>query len=115
MGARNRFANLQGSWETFPSLRCLCVSENVIEAPKAPAGEKPFEHPLNVLRQLPKLRSLEVAGNPFASPEEPPEGFNLRAEVLVCHWRLQSIDGQPITAEEVEAAKLLNISMQEQE
>lgn len=83
--ARNKFVNLQGPWETFPSLRFLSISENAIEAPKAPAGEKPLEHPLNVLRQLPKLRDLEVAGNPFSAPEEPPEGFNLRAEVLICH------------------------------
>lgn len=113
--ARNKFTNLQAQWETFPSLRFLSISDNAIEAPKAPAGEKPLEHPLNVLRQAPKLRSLEVAGNPFAAPEEPPEGFNLRVEVLVCHWRLESLDGLPVTAEEMEAAKQLNLSMQEQE
>lgn len=113
--ARNKFINLQGAWETFPSLRSLNVAENMIEAPRAAAGEKPLEHPLNVLRQLPKLRNLEVAGNPFSAPEEPPEGFNLRAEALVCHWRLESIDGQPVTAEEVEVARQLNISMLEQE
>jgi len=113
--AKNKFANLQGPWDTFPSLRSLNVAENAIEAPKAPAGEKPLEHPLNVLRQLPKLRSLEVAGNPFTAPEEPPEGFNARTEVLVCHWRLESIDGKSVTADEVEAARQLNISMLEQE
>merc|ERR1719183_400222 len=113
--ARNKFSVLQGAWETFPALRSINVSENLIDAPKAPPGEKPLEHPLNVLRQLPKLRDLEVAGNPFTAPEEAPEDFNVRAEVLVCHWRLTSIDGQPVTAEELEAARQLNISMLEQE
>jgi len=112
---KNKFAVLQGPWETFPALRSINIAENVIEAKKAPASEKPAEHPLNVLRALPKLRDLEVAGNPFTAPEEPPEGFNVRAEVLVCHWRLQSIDGQLVTAEELEAARQLNISMLEQE
>lgn len=113
--ARNRFSTLQGPWETFPALHSLNVSENVIEAPKAAPGEKALEHPLNVLRQLPKLRNLQVAGNPFSAPEEPPPDFNARAEVLVCHWRLESIDGQPVTPEELEVARQLNISMLEQE
>jgi Leucine-rich repeat (LRR) protein len=113
--ARNKFSALQGAWETFPALRAINISENVIEIPAAVAGEKAPEHPLNVLRQLPRLRELQVAGNPFAAPEEPPEGFNLRAEVLVRHWRLTSIDGQPVTDAELEAARLLNISMLEQE
>lgn len=113
--ARNKFSALQGPWETFPALHSLNVSENVIEAPKSAPGEKPLEHPLNVLRQLSKLRTLQVAGNPFSAPEEPPEGFNVRAEVLVCHWRLESLDGQPVTPEELEVARLLHISMLEQE
>jgi len=115
--ARNKFSALQGPWETFPSLRFLSLAENAIEklVSIAVVGEKPPEHPLTVLRQLPKLRSLEVAGNPFSAPEEVPEGFNLRAEVLVCHWRLESIDGRPVTSEDIDAAKSLNISMQEAE
>jgi len=107
--AGNKFVSLQGAWETFPSLRSLNISDNSLEVPNPP------DHPLNVLRQLPKLRSVYVAGNPFAAPEEPPEGFNARAEVLVCHWRLESIDGQAVTPEELEAARQLNLSMLEQE
>jgi len=113
--ARNKFSVLQAPWETFPALRSLNVSENVIEAPKAPPGEKALEHPMNVLRQLPKLRNLQVAGNPFSAPEEPPEDFNVRAEVLVCHWRLESIDDQPVTPAEMEVARQLHIRMLEQE
>lgn len=113
--ARNKFVALQGPWETFPALHTLNVSENLIEAPKAAPGEKPLEHPLNVLRQLSKLRNLQVASNPFSAPEEPPEDFNARAEVLVCHWRLESIDGQAVTPEELEVARQLHISMLEQE
>merc|ERR1712070_927335 len=118
--ARNKFVTLQGPWETFPALHTLNVSENAIEAPKAAPGEKPLEHPLNVLRQLSKLRNLQVASNPFSLPEEPPEGeppqeVNVRPEVLVCHWRLESIDGQAVTPEELEAARQLHISMLEQE
>lgn len=113
--ARNKFSALQGPWETFAALHSLNVSENAIEAPKAAPGEKPLEHPLSVLRQLPKLRNLQVAGNPFSAPEEPPEDFNPRAEVLVCHWRLESIDTQPVTPEELEVARQLHLSMLEQE
>lgn len=113
--ARNVFTNLQGAWETFPNLSALNISENAIEVPVGAAGEKPPDHPLIVLRQLPKLRNLEVAGNPFMAPEEPPEGFNARSEVLICHWRLESLDGQPVTPEDMEAARLLNISKLEQE
>jgi Leucine-rich repeat (LRR) protein len=111
--ARNRFSMLQGPWETFPALHSLNVSENVIEAPKDPNLQS--EHPLNVLRQLPKLRNLQVAGNPCLAPEEPPPDFNARAEVLVCHWRLESLDGEPVTPEELEVARQLNVSMLEQE
>lgn len=110
--ARNKFSVLEGAWETFPSLRSVNIAQNAIEAA---ATDKPLEHPLNVLRQLPKLRNLEVAGNPFSAPEEPPEGFNIRAEVLVCHWRLESLDGQPVTPDDLEAARLRNISLLEQE
>lgn len=113
--ARNKFAVLQGPWETFPALASLDVSGNEIDLVRVPPGEKPSEHPLVVLRQLSKLRTLEVAGNPFVAPEKPPEGFNARAEVLVCHWRLTSLDGAAVTDEEREAARQLNISMLEQE
>lgn len=109
--ARNKFSLIQGPWETFPALRSLNIAENVIDGPASLSAQ----HPLNVLRQSPQLRKLEVAGNPFSSPEEPPAGFNLRAEVLVCHWRLESIDGQTVTPEELEVARQLNISMLEQE
>jgi len=119
--ARNAFSVLTGAWETFPALISLNLAENLIDVPKAGAGEKPLEHPLCALRQLAKLRDLSVAGNTFAMPEEPAEGEpvgeipNVRPEVIVCHWRLKTIDGQPVTDEELETARLLNISMLEQE
>jgi Leucine-rich repeat (LRR) protein len=109
--ARNKLSNLAGVGELFPNLQAFDVSENFIEDNR----EKPLESPLNVLRQLPKLRNLACAGNPFMAPEEPPEDFNARTELLIKHWRLESIDGKAVTAEEREAARQLNVQLLEAE
>merc|ERR1711972_127036 len=107
--ARNKFATLVLPAETFGNLKSLDISENFIENPN------PVEHPLNMLRHLPKLRTLDVKGNPFTQPEEPPEGFNSRAEILVSHWRLETVDGEAVTDEDREAAKQLNLRLLEEE
>merc|ERR1712070_86857 len=133
--AKNKFAGLAGAWDTFPALQSINISDNAIEvaatlrqalndgwlnmkekASEAPKTlEKPPEHPLNVLRQLPKLRNMDIAGNPFVSADELPETANPRVEALLCHWRLENIDGKAVTTEEMDTARLLNISMLELE
>lgn len=144
---RNKLSTLQGValGEMFPNLHTLGIADNAISPLPTTPGEKPPDHALCVLRQLPKLRHLEVARNPATLPPAPPspeaeagteeggEGaeaatppppppppsppvdFNPRPEVIICHWRLESIDGQPVTPEEVEAARQLHLSNLEQE
>lgn len=109
--ARNKFSIVPNAWEGFANLESLDISENSIEDPR----EKPLEHPLDVLRQLPKLRKLSAQGNPFAEPEEPPEDFNVRAEILRSHWRLENINGTPVSDDDKEAARLLNLKRLEED
>eukprot|EP00434_Breviolum_minutum_P017830 symbB.v1.2.015739.t1/scaffold1123.1/size136624/4 len=77
------------------TLRNLDLSNCLLEA----------EKPLEVLRQLPILRKLKVNGNPFT------EAGNTTVRVLICHWRLESVDDVSITQElreHLEEAKALN-------
>lgn len=94
--AKNKLEALEGPWQDLAALESLNLSGCLLAVPK----------PLEVLRQLPKLRNLEVAENPFV---ETLEGA-VRVEVLVCHWRLANIDGEPVTEEELEQAKELNVT-----
>lgn len=57
------------------------------------------------MRQLPLLRTLEIAENPFMEDEE----LQVRTEVLLLHWRLTSIDAVEVKPEEIEEAKELNV------
>lgn len=97
----NKFETLEGPWQEFAELQILNVSNCQLQVVKS----------LEVLRHLPKLSNLGVAGNPFI---ETVDG-NPRVEVLVCHWRLKIIDGEEVTEEELEEAKELNVKRQEEE
>jgi len=96
--AGNKFQSWEGSWQALAALRSLDLSSNQLES----------EKPLEVLRHLPLLRSLKVAGNPFA--EALPKGTAAaHVTVLGAHWRLESIDGVPVLEEHLETAKGLNV------
>lgn len=90
--AHNKLQALEGPWTELQTLRSLDLSNCLLEA----------EKPLEVLRQLPILRKLKVNGNPFT------EAGNTMARVLICHWRLESVDDVCITQEHLEEAKALN-------
>jgi len=91
--AENRLQSCEGPWAELPSLRLLDISKCLLES----------ETPLEALRQLPLLRNLQVAGNPFA--ETPASAMIL---ALVCHWRLEIIDDVKVTEEHLEQAKEMN-------
>jgi len=96
---------LEAPWQDLPLLNNIDVSK----------GAMASLDKLEVLRQLPKLRRLKVEDNPFAKPpEEGSETGFSRAKVLVCHWRLDEIDGAPVTDEEREEARLLNVRLLEE-
>mmetsp|Transcript_49243 Transcript_49243/g.86677 ORF Transcript_49243/g.86677 Transcript_49243/m.86677 type:complete len:318 (-) Transcript_49243:22-975(-) len=100
--AGNKFEGpLEGPWQELPLLKSVDLSSNQIFGAKF----------LEVLRVLPKLRSVGVDGNPFCTESEASPGTNPRAEVLVSHWRLEYIDGQAVTDEEREQARELNVKM----
>lgn len=89
--ARNRLEALQGPWQDLASLQDLDLRGNLLATAKS----------LEVLRALPKLRSLDVQENPFAEDH--------RVQVLNCHWRLKLIDAQPVTEQELELAREQNV------
>jgi len=95
--ADNQVDRLDGPWQELVNLTVLDLSRCSFPSAK----------PLEVLRQLPRLRHLGIAGNPFT--EEAASVAAARAEVLVAHWRLSSIDGQTVTSEDLEGAKNLHI------
>lgn len=82
----NKLQALEGPWTELQTLRSLDLSNCLLE----------------VLRQLPILRKLKVTGNPFT------EAGNTTVRVLICHWRLESVDDVCITQEHLEEAKALN-------
>lgn len=99
---KNKFEVLEGpetpaAWQDLAGLRSLNLSNCQLESIKS----------LEVLRQLPKLRALSVKGNPFCDTLE-----QVLPEVLLCHWRLSSVDGAPVTEEQVEQAKALSLERQ---
>lgn len=93
--ASNKLEALTGPWQDLPSLATLDISGCQLAEAKH----------IEVLRNLPKLRSLQVQGNPFEEASD----VDVRVEVLTRHWRLQVINGEPITPEELEQAKELNV------
>jgi len=113
-----------GSLEGFPSMRVLNVSKNGIQSLEGPWGEmvdlREIDASKNALvdikecvtfRQLPLLRRLGIADNPWRLDSE----TDVRTEALICHWRLEFIDGQAVTKEELETARLLNVRRLSQE
>merc|ERR1712014_172272 len=96
-----------------PALEDCRVGNNLLEALEGPFSELVKLHtldasknklatakPLEALRRLPRLRNLDIAGNPFIDGEDVDPDVNTRVEALLCHWRLDNIDGTPVTAEE---------------
>mmetsp|Transcript_60553 Transcript_60553/g.131227 ORF Transcript_60553/g.131227 Transcript_60553/m.131227 type:complete len:330 (+) Transcript_60553:74-1063(+) len=135
----NKLAELTGLSE-LPALEDLNLSQNgKLEALEGPWQDLGSIHSLDLtgcrlasiktlelLRQLPKLRRLGLRGNPFTKLAEssnrttpvPVEAEDAgvsdvappRVEVLICHWRLEKIDGEDVTPEELEEARMLNVS-----
>jgi len=145
----NALKLLEAPWADLATLKTLDLAGNQLATPA----------PLEMLRKLPLLRNLSVAGNYFIdgpptaptpnpretvssadtpvpppkkkgkekekakTPEPEPDATpkdaqalagivavaDPRAEVLICHWRLENLDGQPVLPEERERARLLNI------
>jgi len=100
--ARNPMETLEGPWQELGAspISLLDVSGCKIQSPQA----------LEVLRNLPLLRTLEAGGNPFAEAAE----AGAKVECLVCHWRLQTVNGEAVTEEELEKARELNVQRLEE-
>jgi protein phosphatase 1 regulatory subunit 7 len=105
----NALEDLAGPWVEIPNLSSVNLSGNLL------ATAKPVEH----LRALPKLRSLSVSEecgtgdikkNPVATEVE-----QVRLEMLICHWRLDAIDGKDVTDEERTNAQALDKERMEEE
>merc|ERR1719379_1342122 len=105
----NQLEDLNGPWVEIANLTSVNISGNLL------ATAKPFEH----LRALPKLRSLSVSEecgtgdikkNPVSTEAE-----HLRLEMLICHWRLDIIDGNNVSDEERTSAQALNEQRMEEE
>lgn len=97
--AKNRFSTLEGAWDTIPLLTTVNLSENLLAETKS----------LEVLRALPKLKSLAIEGNPFTKDSESTVPGGVRTEIVLAHWRLAELDGAAVTDEEREKAKEENI------
>merc|ERR1712025_1390500 len=84
----NNLEDLVGPWAEAAQLQFLNLSGNIL------ATAKPFEY----LRALPKLRSLAVSEECGAGEAKKNgvvvDSEQLRLEMLICHWRLDTIDGQ---------------------
>merc|ERR1712118_656182 len=105
----NLLEDLAGPWAEAASLTSVNLSGNLLTTPK------PFEN----LRSLPKLRSLsvseecgtgEIKKNPVVTEPE-----QTRLEMLICHWRLDIIDGKDVSDEERKNAQTLNEQRLEEE
>lgn len=102
----NKCEALDGPWGELATLKTLDVSHCQLATLK----------PLEVLRQLPLLRSLATQENPFhqmdtfgkrATPQIKARQL-VRAEVLICHWRLTSLDGENVEEAELNLARDIN-------
>mmetsp|Transcript_35282 Transcript_35282/g.75168 ORF Transcript_35282/g.75168 Transcript_35282/m.75168 type:complete len:322 (+) Transcript_35282:114-1079(+) len=91
----NRMQGMEGPWQELgnSALTKLDLSRNMMETPK----------PLEVLRSIPKLKHLLIAGNPFMEAED------AILEVLLCHWLLATIDGEDVSKELFDRAGSLNV------
>jgi len=106
----NQLEDLVGPWGTEAAgIEHINVSGNLL------ATAKPFEN----LRMLPKLRSVCVSDE-CGVGESKKNGVvvdseQIRLEMLICHWRLDAIDGKNVDDEERAAAKALNEQRLEEE
>lgn len=100
--ARNPMERLEGPWQELGAspISLLDVSGCQIQSAQA----------LEVLRNLPLLRTLEAGGNPFAEAA----GAGAKIECLICHWRLKTVNGESVTEEELEKARELNVQRLEE-
>lgn len=90
----NKLVSLDGPWQDLPELGSLDVSKNELQAFKS----------LEVLRALSKLRNLDASENPCVLEAE-----EVSAQMLICHWRLSTVNGSPVTEDQLEKAKELNV------
>lgn len=95
----NKLKGLEGPWQDFPELSSLDLSANELQAIQS------FE----ALRQLPKLRSLDARENPCVL-EAAEAGPPVLAQLLVCHWRLSTVNGAAVADGDLERARELNVS-----
>merc|ERR1719316_929747 len=90
----NDLESLIGPWEQMPSLRSLNASRNKVAAANG------FE-PMGTMLEL---REVDVTENPIGEAED----VQVRHELLIFHPRLSMINGEEVTAEEVDQSKELN-------
>lgn len=91
--AGNPIQALEGPWQDFAGLKSVDISNCQLSKPAS----------LEILRNLPKLKSLNVKGNALMGDED------ARIEVLIAHWRLETINGQAVSSDELETARLRNV------
>lgn len=93
IASKNSLEALDGPWEEMACLQSLDASGNQIAAAKA------FEQ----LSRLPELKQISVAENPI----EEVENIKIRLEVIICHRRVEAINGEEVMEEERDEAKAL--------
>lgn len=114
----NKMTELEGL-VGMPELRSLNLASNCLESLVAPWAEYPLLTSLDfstnqvadvklfqAIRALPRLRVLEAEFNPFPAGDGVPDS---RIELLICHWRLDRINGTSIADSDRDAARDLNV------
>lgn len=99
--AKNNLENLNGPWSGVSQVKELDVSGNAIKDREG----------LLMLCELVKLQRIQMAENPMGEEED----VNMRLEALICHDKIQVIDGEEVTEEEIDEAKQLKEKRQEEE
>lgn len=100
--ASNSLEGISASWLGYPFLMSLNLSQNKIKDLKS----------LAVIVPLSRLKSLDITDNPFTTAEGVDD---VRAEMLIFHGGLESINCAPVTDEGREAAKELHAKRLEEE
>jgi len=100
--ASNSLEGISASWLGYPFLMSLNLSQNKIKDLKS----------LEVIVPLSRLKILDITDNPFATAEAVDD---VRAEMLIFHGGLESINCAPVTDEGREAAKELHTKRLEEE
>jgi len=105
----NQLEDLVGPWIEAANLTMVNISGNLL------ATAKPFEN----LRALPKLRGLSVSDECGVGETKKngvvTDSDQVRLEMLICHWRLDTIDGTEVNDEERANARALNEQRLEEE